>query len=306
MEYRPHAPVMLHEVVEALVVRPDGTYLDATAGNGGHAEEILKQLSSKGRVIALDRDKQALDRLRDRFAGEGRVTVVAGNFRDIAVLPEVSQQAPFSGALFDFGVSSHQIDEPTRGFSFQREGPLDMRMDRSEGITAEEVVNQYDLNRLSRLLREFGEVVGAGKMARQIISARPIGSTLELSKVIRAGSPDKSVKVLAQVFQALRIEVNGELEAIDRGLEAIVDLLEPGGRLVVLSYHSLEDRRVKRFIRRESGESTDRMRVPVELRTDVQVRMKPIGRKSTKPSSEEVELNPRARSARMRVAEKAS
>jgi 16S rRNA (cytosine1402-N4)-methyltransferase len=303
VNYRPHMPVMVREVTEVLVVNPSGTYLDATAGGGGHTAAILDRLDGDGRVIALDRDGDALEMLRSRFINEPRVSVVAGNFRDIGRLKEVGGNAPYCGMLFDFGLSSHQIEESRRGFSFQTDGPLDMRMDRSLQRTAAEVVNGLPQDELTKVLREFGEVRSPGKVAASIIKARPLTTTAELANAVSPG-PHRDVKRLAQVFQAIRIEVNGELAAIDEALAASIDLFEIGGRLVTLSYHSLEDRRVKRFIRRESGEAVEERGVPVELRRKSRIRLRAIDRKAREASDDEVAMNPRARSARMRIAER--
>ncbi|MFH0882926.1 MAG: 16S rRNA (cytosine(1402)-N(4))-methyltransferase RsmH [bacterium] len=303
MNYRPHMPVMVHEVTEVLVVNPSGTYLDATAGGGGHTAAILDRLDGRGRVVALDRDSDALETLQFRFINEPRVSVIAGNFRDIGRLKEVRGNAPYSGMLFDFGLSSHQIDEPRRGFSFQMDGPLDMRMDRFLQRTAAEVVNGLPLSELITVLREFGEVRSPGKVAERIIRARPLATTVELANVVSPG-PRRDVKLLSQVFQAIRIEVNGELAAIDEALAASIDLLEIGGRLVTLSYHSLEDRRAKRFIRRESGEAVEERGVPVELRGQSRIRLRAVERRAREASDGETAVNPRARSARMRMAER--
>ncbi len=296
-------PVMVHEVAEALVVNPSGLYLDATAGGGGHTAAILDRLDGRGRVVALDRDQQAREALHTRFEHEPRVSIIAGNFRDIGRLKEIARRASYFGVLFDFGVSSHQIDDPDRGFSFQVDGPLDMRMDRSLERSAAQVVNESTLDDLTTVLREYGELSSPRKIARRIIEARPLWTTAALAAAVAPGSR-RDVKLLAQVFQAIRIEVNGELAAIEEGLEAAVELLAPGGRLVTLAYHSLEDRRVKRLLRRESGEAVEQRGIPVELRAASPVRMRAVFRKAMKASNNEVALNPRARSVRMRVAER--
>ena len=303
VNYRPHMPVMVRDVTEVLVVDPSGTYLDTTAGGGGHTAAMLERLDDRGRVIALDRDSDALETLRVRFADDPRVTVVAGNFRDIGRLKDIQGNAPYSGMLFDFGLSSHQIDEPRRGFSFMADGPLDMRMDQTLQRTAQEVVNGMSQRELAKIFREYGEVKSPNKVAEHIIKARPFSTTTQLADAVSPG-PRRDMKRLAQVFQAIRIEVNGELEAIDEALAASVDLLAIGGRFVTLAYHSLEDRRVKRFIRRESGEAVEERGVPVELRSQVQARLHAVERNAREASREEIEVNPRARSVRMRIAER--
>lgn len=302
MAYGVHLPVMVREVMEALVNDSRGRYLDATAGGGGHIAALLDLLSPDASVVALDRDADAVMHLESRFASDSRVSVVRGNFSEISTLPGVADVAPYAGVLMDFGLSSHQIDSAERGFSFMREGPLDMRMDRSASVSAADVVNGYPVEQLARLLREYGELKGARRIAARIVAGRPYTATNQLAKAVSPGVPDN--KLLAQVFQALRIEVNGELEAIERGLESAIEMLAPGARLVTLAYHSLEDRRVKRTFRLAAGEPLGQESVPVELREPKKASVRLVFRKAVKPSEEEQKSNRRSRSARMRVVEK--
>ncbi len=299
-----HIPVMRQKVREAFLTEPEGRYLDCTAGGGGHAASLLERLGTGARLVLLDRDEDAVEALRVRFAGEPRVQIVRENFEHLLQNPDIASRSPYHGILFDFGVSSHQIDRAERGFSFDRSGPLDMRMDRRDGLTAHRVVNEYSPRELERLLREFGEVGPCGKVAAAIVAERPLDTTRQLADVVMELAPYRHrARLLAQVFQAIRIEVNGELRAIDRALEAVPDLLAPGGRLVTLSYHSLEDTRVKRWLRRAAGEEVDDPYSPFPRRGQ-NATMKIVGRKASKASAEELEENVRARSVRMRVGER--
>ncbi len=299
-----HVPVMLAETLAGLAIKPDGTYLDTTAGGGGHSAAILDKLSRSGRLLAIDRDDNALEVIRGRFENDARVAVHKLNFSDIGEDTIVQSWGPFDGILYDFGVSSRQIDDADRGFSFMQAGPLDMRMDQTETLTAADVVNEYDERSLIRVLKEFGEEPRAKRIVAELIKHRPIKSTESLSSLMESVvDPRDKVKTLARVFQALRIEVNGELEAIDRALDASCELLKSGGRLVILSYHSLEDRRAKRFLRRMEGESGDRfLAMPGQI--DKRVLMKAKPRKAVTATKDEIGRNSRARSARLRIAEK--
>lgn len=307
MEYGPHQPVMLRRVVDALVLNSDGVYLDATGGGGGHSAEILSRLSEKGRVVAVDRDDDALKNLRERFADEPRFILVKGDFKDIWNLQTVRENEFYDGVLFDYGLSSHQIDTRERGFSFTDDGPLDMRMDRNLEISAETVVNDYEDAHLLRVLREFGEEPKAKKVVRQIVANRPVETTQKLTQIIKDCVPyPVQTKTLARVFQAIRIEVNGELVSIKEALPAAMKILKSGGRIVTLAYHSLEDRLVKEFFRAQSrGKEVDPyLPVPGLPSEDDKPPLKLITRKAILSDEQEIESNPRARSARMRVAEK--
>ena len=300
-----HAPVLSHDVRTRLVTAPDGRYVDATLGGGGHARALLDALGPEGVVLGIDRDADALAAARDRLADEraaGRFRAVRGTFGDLRSLLEAEEFVPVDGLLLDLGVSSYQIDDPERGFSFQEEGPLDMRMDR-RGLTAEQIVNDWSERDLRAALREYGEERRAGTVAHAIVEARPLGTTRELAEAVRSVvPPPEETKTLARVFQALRIVVNAELEELEQVLEQSPDLVRPGGRIAVISYHSLEDRRVKRFLRYGNFEGEPRR----DLYGNLVAPWRETPREPIEAGEAEVEANPRARSARLRVAERRS
>jgi len=299
-----HQPVMLAETIDLLSVRPAGVYLDATAGGGGHTAAILERLGEGGSVVALDRDSEAHRRLEARFDREKRVVLVRTDFAEIGTNQTVLAHAPYAGVLFDFGLSSRQIDDPARGFSFSQDGPLDMRMDDRLPLTAAEVVNGFEEADLVRLFRENGEEPQARRIAHEVVASRPLNSTGSLAEVVRrVVKGPKQVKALARVFQAIRIEVNGELAAIDRALPSAVALLGAGGRLVTLAYHSLEDRRVKEFFRISSQPEPVDPFLPQQEREVVKP-LRMVTRGAVKATEAEIETNPRARSARLRAAER--
>jgi len=300
-----HAPVLSHDVRTRLVTAPDGRYVDATLGGGGHARALLDALGPEGVVLGIDRDADALAAARDRLADEqaaGRFRAVRGTFGDLRSLLEAEEFVPVDGLLLDLGVSSYQIDDPERGFSFQEEGPLDMRMDR-RGLTAEQIVNDWSERDLRAALREYGEERRAGTVAHAIVEARPLGTTRELAEAVRSVvPPPEETKTLARVFQGLRIVVNAELEELEQVLEQSPDLVRPGGRIAVISYHSLEDRRVKRFLRYGNFEGEPRR----DLYGNLVAPWRETPREPIEAGEAEVEANPRARSARLRVAERRS
>jgi 16S rRNA (cytosine1402-N4)-methyltransferase len=306
-----HVPVMLDRSVELLRPRAGGTYLDATLGLGGHAEAVLAASAPDGRVIGLDRDPDALAAARERLARfDDRLTVVAASFADLArVAADLGVEA-VDGVLYDLGVSSLQLDQADRGFSYRADAPLDMRMDPTGGPTAADVVNTYPRAELARVLRDYGEERFAGRIARFIDDARgraPVRTTSELVELVKAAVPAAARRTgphpARRTFQALRIEVNGELAALEASLPQAIDLLAPGGRLVVLAYHSLEDRIVKRALAAAAAGDY----VPPELPEHV-VRRTPSLRLLTRrpeiPRADEVAANPRAESAKLRAAEK--
>nr|WP_326165175.1 16S rRNA (cytosine(1402)-N(4))-methyltransferase RsmH [uncultured Oscillibacter sp.] len=299
-----HRPVLLDECIEALAVRPDGRYVDGTLGRAGHAREIARRLTT-GRLVCIDRDLAAIEAAQERLAPwMDRVRLVHGNFADLAdILADVDG---VDGMLFDLGVSSPQLDDPGRGFSYMHDAPLDMRMDRTSPLTAREVVNAWSLQELRRVLFDFGEERYAPAIARAIVRARadrPIETTLELVDVIKSAMPPAALREkqhpAKRSFQAIRIAVNGELDAIPPMLRAAVDKLRPGGRLAVISFHSLEDRIVKRTLRELAQGCTCPPSFPVCV-----CGKKPLVRlgKPFTPTAAEVEENPRARSARLRTA----
>jgi 16S rRNA (cytosine1402-N4)-methyltransferase len=306
-----HHPVMVDRVVELLRPRQGGVYLDATLGLGGHAARLLEASGPDGRVIGVDRDPAALALARERLAWAGeRLVTVAASFADLTAVAAAAGVNAVDGVLYDLGVSSLQLDEPARGFSYRHDAPLDMRMDPTGGITAAEVVNTYPRAELARILREYGEDRHAGRIARFIDEARrrrPVRTTGELVELVKAAVPAAARRTgphpARRAFQALRIEVNRELDALSASLPQAVDLLAPGGRLVVLSYHSLEDRIVKRALNAAAGRDEQApARLPVAAPPPARVAV--LTRRPETPTAAEVAANPRAESAKLRAAEK--
>ncbi len=301
---RYHAPVLYKAVIDGLVTDPGGVYVDATLGGGGHSAALLEALAPAGRVVGIDQDEAALTAARHRLAadaGSGRFRALAGNFGDLAELLTMAGEAKVHGVLLDLGVSSHQIDTPDRGFSYLAEGPLDMRMNPAAALTAHEVVNAWGEPALRRVLRAYGEEPRAGKIAQAIVAARPLETTTALADVVRAVVPGReAVKTLSRVFQAIRIAVNAELDRLEQALAAATQVVRTGGRIAVISYHSLEDRRVKRFLRfgNLAGE-------PVrDFYGNMLAPWRVLTRKPIRAEEAEVQVNPRARSARLRLAER--
>ena len=305
-----HRPVLLDECIEALAIRPDGVYLDGTLGRAGHSREIVKRLTT-GRLICVDRDQAALDAAEARLAGwMDKVTLVHSNFDRVAdILNELGLRGA-DGMLFDLGVSSPQLDDASRGFSYMADAPLDMRMDRSEGLTAADVVNTWPQEELRRILQQYGEERYAPSIAAAIVrrrQERPIATTLELVEVVKSGMPAKALKEkqhpAKRSFQAIRIAVNDELASVDRMLQGAVPRLNRGGRLAVITFHSLEDRIVKNALAQFARGCVCPPDFPVCVcgRTP-DVKLTP--KKPILPSEREIEENPRARSAKLRVAEK--
>jgi 16S rRNA (cytosine1402-N4)-methyltransferase len=310
-----HLPVMVDRTVELLRPRPDGVYLDATLGLGGHAERLLEASAPSGRVIGVDRDPAALALARERLAWAGeRLVTVAASFADLAEAVAEAGVERVDGVLYDLGVSSLQLDEAERGFSYRVDAPLDMRMDPTGGITAAEVLASYPRSELTRVLRVYGEERFAPRIARFIDDARrraPIRTTGELVEIVKAAIPAAARRTgphpARRAFQALRIEVNGELTALADSLPQAIDLLAPGGRLVVLSYHSLEDRIVKRTFLAATGREPGLPSAPVVPpggSTTPTARIAILTRRPETPSEAEITANPRAESAKLRAAEK--
>lgn len=296
-----HAPVLLSPTISHLVVNPSGIYVDGTLGGGGHAQAILEQLSEDGRLFGIDQDDEALREATARLKHDSRFEAIKGNFGFYNVLLSPDLKGKINGILLDLGVSSHQIDDPTRGFSFQQEGPLDMRMGNLIRLSAEQVVNEYDLHDLKRIFFEYGEERHSSAIAKKIIEARPIKTTAELKKVItKVVSGKFEKKTLARIFQAIRIEVNRELDMLRKALEHAVDWLAPGGRLVVISYHSLEDRLVKHFMKAGNFEG----KIPKDVFGNDISPFVVITKKPIVADEAEQKENPRSRSARLRVAQK--
>lgn len=286
-----HLPVMLREVVELLGLRTGGTYMDATVGGGGHSEEILKHIGPKGLLIGMDRDAEALKAVKKRIEDK-RLVLVKAKFSEIEEVAKGAGIGQAHGVLFDYGVSMPQLPGPERGFSFLSEGPLDMRMDRDEPLTAEEIVNKYPEKELARIIYEYGEEGRSRKIARSIVARRRghrISTCRELADLVASAMGGRRGRLhpATKTFQALRIAVNDELGEIKRGLEGVLKVLAPGGRLVAIAYHSLEDRVVKTFMKesRQGG------------------LLKVLTKKPLRPSREETIRNPSARSARLRAGE---
>ena len=303
-----HTSVMVKEVLEALNIRPDGTYVDATFGRGGHTRAILECLGPAGRVLAIDRDPDACRYGHEVFANEPRMLLVQARFSDLAAIIErEGLRQRITGMVFDLGVSSPQLDHASRGFSFQKQGPLDMRMDFSTGETVADWLSAVEEAELVRVLRELGEERYAKRIARAVVGARghvPLTTTTELAALISQCVPtaEPGKHPATRTFQALRIKVNGELDELDVILSQIESLLSVNGRLVVISFHSLEDRRVKHFFRRCARGDRYPPDLPI-TRDQIRPTLRLVG-KLLRPTSEEVDLNPRARSAVMRVAER--
>ncbi|HSX59764.1 MAG TPA: 16S rRNA (cytosine(1402)-N(4))-methyltransferase RsmH [Tahibacter sp.] len=300
-----HVPVMLAEAVDALAVKPDGVYLDGTFGRGGHAREVLKRLGAGGRLLLLDRDPQAIAMARAEFGQDPRVQVRHGSFADLADWD--ATEGGVDGVLLDIGVSSPQLDDPQRGFSFQADAPLDMRMDTSQGESAAEYLARASETQIADVLYAYGEERMSRRIARWIVERRdegqPIHTTAELADLCARAVPKREPgkHPATRTFQALRIAVNGELDALERGLAGAVRRLRPGGRLAVISFHSLEDRIVKQFIRAQSQPPPSRRGLPPPVHAPLTLRA--LG-SAHLPGAEEIERNPRARSAVLRVAER--
>ncbi|GAB2878294.1 16S rRNA (cytosine(1402)-N(4))-methyltransferase RsmH [Microbulbifer echini] len=301
-----HRSVLLREAVDALVIDPEGFYVDGTFGRGGHSAAILEQLDPNGHLLAVDKDPQAIDYAHERFAGEARFSIWHGSFADMD-LAVAERAGKVSGILLDLGVSSPQLDQAERGFSFMQDGPLDMRMDTSRGISAAQWVNTEAEAEMVRVFKEYGEERFARRIAAAIGRRRvetPFARTLDLAEVVKAANPawEKGKHPATRVFQAIRIHVNGELDDLHNALEKSLQLLAPGGRLVIISFHSLEDRMVKRFIRdKERGPKLPRG-LPV-MDSEIIKTLRSLG-KAVKANTVEIDENLRSRSAVMRVAEK--
>ncbi len=299
METKYHNPVLLYESVNGLNINPDGVYVDVTFGGGGHSREILNRLSQNGKLIAFDQDKDALQNAID----DPRFTLINQNFRYIKRYLRFYGHKQVNGILGDFGVSSYQFDEPTRGFSTRFDGKLDMRMNQEETTSAYTVLNTYTQEALTKMFFSYGELKNARAIAEQIVSKRvekEIKTTLELQQILQKFLPKhKEYKVLAQIYQAIRIEVNDEIKVLEEFLLQLPDIVSVGGRISLISYHSLEDRLVKRFVRDGQFEGTPEK----DFYGNINVPFKKIGNMIT-PSETEIQQNNRARSAKLRIAER--
>ena len=303
-----HRSVLLEESVDALAIRPDGIYVDATFGRGGHTALMLERLGPEGRLLAIDKDPQAIEAARSRFAGEPRLRLHHGSFAELGEFVEgCGLMGQVDGVLMDLGVSSPQLDDASRGFSFMREGPLDMRMDSSRGESAAQWLARAKEGEIAKVLKEYGEERFSKRIARAIVAAREeseITTTAQLAALVAAAVPvkEKDKHPATRSFQAIRIFVNGELDDLRACLDQVVDVLQRGGRLAVISFHSLEDRIVKRFMRDQARGDDFPLGLPVTA-DQLKPRLKIVG-KAIRPGAEEVAANPRARSSVLRVAEK--
>ena len=304
-----HEPVLLEAVMAHLAVKAGGTYVDGTAGGGGHTEALLRSVGPTGRVVALDRDAGALERVRRRLAGvPGELLTVHTNFRALGAALDAGGIGAVDGVLLDVGLSSDQLDTPERGFGFRSDGPLDMRMDRSAGPTAAELVNTLPEAELAGLIARYGEDRAARRIAAAIVAAReqaPVDSTGRLAAVVESVKPRHGARIhpATQTFQALRIAVNDELASLTEGVEAALDRLVPGGRLAVIAFHSLEDRIVKRAMREHEGRR-EALQAGGDVWRGREPAVRRVTRRAVKPDAAEVARNPRARSARLRVVER--
>ena len=295
-----HTPALLGETLDGLLTNRDGVYVDVTYGGGGHTVAILNQLSEKAKVLAFDQDPDAEANLVD----DERLIFVNQNFQYLKQFLKLYRLLPVDGVIADLGVSFHQFDQPNRGFSFRFEGPLDMRMDKKRKLTAAVILNEYAHEDLANMFRTYGELKNAGRLAAEIVNARsrrPFETIAHLKEVLGSFAPaHKQHKFFAQVFQAIRIEVNEEMKVLELFLEQAVEVLKPGGRLAVITYHSLEDRLVKNFMRVGNSKGVVRKDFYGHLIRP----LNPVNRKPIQPGNEELALNNRSRSAKLRIAEK--
>jgi len=300
-----HIPVLYHEVLAFLRPRPDGRYLDATLGAGGHTAGILEASAPTGRVLGFDRDPEAIEFARQRLEQFGdRVTFVNASYAEMARLAPATGFGQLDGILLDLGLSSRQLSNPERGFSFMKDGPLDMRFDPTQGETAADLINNLSEMELANIFWKYGEERRSRRLAGAIVKNRPFSTTSQLAEFVAAQVKGRErIHPATRLFQALRIAVNRELEAVETGIPAAIDLLKPNGRIAVISFHSLEDRFVKQLFRRLSQSCTCPPKQPI-CTCGGQATLKLITRKAGKATAVEIEQNPRSRSARLRVAEK--
>ncbi|MBI5955679.1 MAG: 16S rRNA (cytosine(1402)-N(4))-methyltransferase RsmH [Chloroflexi bacterium] len=303
-EYR-HVPVLYEEVLEGLAIKPGGVYLDGTVGGGGHARGILERSAPESRLLGIDADPAAIEASGENLKDfHNRITLVNDNFRRLEVIASEAGFASVDGVLLDLGVSSWQLAEAKRGFSFLEDGPLDMRFDPGGGVRASDLVNERSEQELADIFFTYGEERRSRKLAKTIVAARPIYTTRQLAQVVeRAVGKGGRIHPATRIFQALRIAVNQELEALEAVLPQAAKLLRPGGRLAIISFHSLEDRIVKRYMQRESKDCLCPPNTPMCICGHRAI-LKIITRKVITPSADETDRNPRSRSARLRIAEK--
>ena len=301
-----HTPVMVPEIMQALKTQPGGRYIDGTLGEGGHSKSILNAVEPGGQVLGLDADAEAITVATERLMEHGDAFLAINtNFRDIRATALRYEFVPVHGVLFDLGVSSLQLDRESRGFSFRRSDPLDMRFSFDQQLTAADIINEYAESELADLIFHLGEDRAARRIARLIVQKRPINTSLELAELIEKVSPRRGKRMhpATRTFQAIRIAVNDELSALETALEQAVSLLGQGGRLAVISYHSLEDRIVKNFIRKQASDCICPPGTPV-CSCNHLATLKMISRRPLTPTDSEIETNQRSRSAKLRVAER--
>ncbi|UCC52188.1 MAG: 16S rRNA (cytosine(1402)-N(4))-methyltransferase RsmH [Anaerolineaceae bacterium] len=300
-----HVPVLYHEVLELLQPKPNGRYIDGTLGAGGHTAGILRASAPNGRVLVFDRDPEAIKFTRKRLSKYGnRIVYINANYAEMDKFAPANGFTQIDGILLDLGLSSRQLANGQRGFSFLKEGPLDMRYDPSSGPTAADLLNNLAESDLVDIFRRYGEVSQSRRIAKLIVANRPLSTTTELAQLISSNvRRNRRIHPATQLFQALRIAVNQELDSVEHGLQAAVDLLKPGGRLAVISFHSLEDRFVKRYFRDLSRDCICPPQQPVCTCSE-RAKLKLVKRKAILADEQEIANNPRSRSARLRVAEK--
>ncbi len=308
MQKEEHQPVLLEEVIEHLAILPDGIYIDATFGRGGHSQEILRNLGEEGRLLVIDKDPSAVAYAKQHWGYDKRLQMVQGSFSKIGEITKANGIfGQVNGLLLDLGVSSPQLEQAIRGFSFLRDGPLDMRMDPKKGVSAAEWLACATEREIAQVLKDYGEERYAKRIAKAISAARklaPITTTVQLAAIVKEAHPrwERHKHPATQTFQAIRIRINNELEDLQACLKQSLDVLAVGGRLLVISFHSLEDRIVKRFIRTYSHEPVELKRLPIMFH-EWRPRLKSLGR-GIKPKSPAIAENPRSRSAILRIAEK--
>lgn len=306
-----HIPVLLEEVIAALEIKKEGVYVDCTMGGGGHSSAILSRLSKKGKLIGFDKDDDAISVCKERFSGPQNVTIIKSDFKNSPnILKEMGMAGQIDGILLDLGVSSYQIDSAERGFSFLHNGPLDMRMDKSQELTAFDVVNFYSEKQLLKILYEYGEESNAKNIVKNILKSRqekPIETTFQLKEIVEKSFPKKVIYgkggVSKQTFQAIRIEVNGELEGLKECLQNLIQLLRKGGRIAVISFHSLEDRIVKNVFKDACTDCICPPKTPVCICGHRAV-AKPVSKKPLVATTQELQKNSRSSSAKLRIIEK--
>jgi len=301
-----HVPVLLDEVIAGLQAQRGGYFVDCTVGLGGHAAAILEKISPSGRLLGIDADPEAIEASQDKLSDYGEaVTLVNDNFVNLEDICKRYHFHPVDGILFDLGVSSLQLDTAERGFSFHLDAPLNMRFDPGQGLTASDIVNSFSEQELAKLIEKYGEERHSRRIARYIVQNRPIATTVELASLVKQASSGKRAKIhpATRTFMAIRIAVNSELQNLELALKQTINLLRPGGRLTVISYHSLEDRIVKQFMR-DAASSCLCPPGTVVCRCGHVPTLKLISRKVIKPTSLEIESNPRSRSAKLRIAER--